>query len=112
MAALLLVLSPLVLSTGWRLFMLGLIALAFSKNFFGNAALETFPTLLQELLNSAQTILSWPMVPAFSGFALSMSRDYSGNAPAILVAQLSLIITLLGLSIYSFSRREIILQSE
>jgi hypothetical protein len=112
LGALLLVLSPLVLSTGWRLFLLGLIALAFSKNFFGNAALETLPPTVQEILNSIQTILSWPMVPAFSGFALAMSRDYSGNAPAILVAQSSLLIALLGLSIYSFSRREVILQGE
>jgi hypothetical protein len=67
---------------------------------------------VQEILNSIQTILSWPMVPAFSGFALAMSRDYSGNAPAILVAQSSLLIALLGLSIYSFSRREVILQGE
>jgi hypothetical protein len=112
MAALILMLSPLVLSTGWRLFVLGLIALAFSKNFLGNALIETFPPAFTNIIDGLQTILGWPMVPAFSGFALAMSRDYSGNAPAILIAQSSLLAALLGLAIYSFSRRELVLSTE
>lgn len=112
MAALLLLLSPLVFSTGWRLFVLGLIALAFSGNFLGNATIERLPGIVQQILSSLQTILGWPMIPAFSGFALSMSRDYSGSAPVILIAQASLLFSLLGLSVYSFSRREIVLNAE
>jgi hypothetical protein len=112
MAAFILMLSPLVLPTGWRLFVLGLMALAFSKNFLGNALIETFPPVFTNVIDGLQTVLGWPMVPAFSGFALAMSRDYSGNAPAILVAQSSLLAALLGLAIYSFSRRELVLSTE
>lgn len=112
LGSLILMLSPLVFSTGWRLFVLGLIALAFSKSFLGNATLESLWPVVKEVLDSLQTILSWPMVPAFSGFALSLSRDYSGNAPAILTAQCSLLVVLLGLSVYSFSNRELILNTD
>jgi hypothetical protein len=112
MAALILMLSPLIFSAGWRLFVLGMIALTFSGNFLGNATIEQFPALAQGILRSLQTILGWPLVPAFSGFALSLSRDYSGNAPVILVAQASLLVALLSLSVYTFSRRELLLNAE
>lgn len=114
LAALLLMLSPLSFSTGWRLFVLALIALAFSGKWdmFGNATLDTFPAVLRNIIEALQTILGWPIVPAFRGFALSVSRDYSGTAPIVLVAQLSLTITLLGLSIYAFLRRELLLSAD
>jgi hypothetical protein len=112
MAALILMLSPLIFSAGWRLFVLGMIALTFSGNFLGNATIEQFPSVAQGVLRTLQTILGWPLVPAFSGFALSLSRDYSGNAPVILVAQASLLVALLSLSIYTFSRRELLLSGE
>jgi uncharacterized membrane protein len=112
MSALILMLSPLIFSAGWRLFVLGMIALTFSGNFLGSATIEQFPSLAQGVLRTLQTILGWPLVPAFSGFALSLSRDYSGNAPVILVAQASLLVALLSLSIYTFSRRELLLSGE
>lgn len=108
LTALLMMLSPLVFPSGWRLFVLGLIAVAFSSNFIGGPLLASLPEVVQRLLQSAQTILSWPLVPAFSGFALSLSRDYSGSAPVILLAQLSLLAALLGLALYAFSRRDLI----
>lgn len=111
MAALLLLLSPLVLATGWRLFILSLIALAFSSSFFGSARIDSFAPLVQNLLRSAQTILSWPLVPAFSGFALAISRDYSGAALAIPIAQFALLIALLALALYTFGRRELMLSN-
>jgi hypothetical protein len=55
-----------------------------------------------------QALLSWPLVPAFSGYALAISRDYSGTAPVILVAQASMLLALLGLALYAFSRRDLI----
>ncbi|NJK80644.1 MAG: hypothetical protein HC914_12380 [Chloroflexaceae bacterium] len=112
LAALLLMLSPLVFATGWRLLVLFLIALAFSSNFLGSATVETLNPTIQSLLRGVQTILSWPLVPAFSGFALSLSRDYSGSAPVILVAQVSLLVALLSLAIYAFSHRELMLSTE
>lgn len=112
LGALVMMLSPLVLSASWRLFVLGMIALAFSGNFWGRAALDSLWPIVRTLLDSLQTILSWPMVPAFSGFTLAVSRDYSGSAPAILIAQAALIVVLLSLAIHIFLRRELILSGE
>ena len=112
MGALLLMLSPLVFSMGWRLLVLGIIALALSGNFFSTPMLEPFPQLALNVLDSLQTILGWPLVPVFSGFALALDRDYSGNAPVIIVAQCSLLVAMLSLAIYSFSRRELMFSGE
>lgn len=110
--ALLLMLSPLVFSTGWRLFLLSLFALAFSGNFLTGPVRNAMPEILQHILSSLQTILSWPLVPAFSGFALSLNREVSVYALVVFIAQLSLLIALLSLSLFSFSRREIIFVGE
>jgi hypothetical protein len=113
LSALLLMLSPLVFSAGWRLLVLTLIALAFSGNwdFLGNAALETLSPTVQSVLSSLQTILGWPLVPAFSGFALALDPSYNSGL-TILVSQVSLLIALLGISIYSFVQREVLLSTE
>lgn len=115
MAALVLMLSPLVFPTGWRLFVLGLIALAFSSNFMGGTLREQLREQFSvgyTLLMSVQTMLSWPLVPAFSGFALALRPDYSGSAPVIIIAQLSLLVALLGLSLYAFSRRDLVFNQQ
>lgn len=112
LAALLMMLSPLVFSTGWRLLVLALIAVAFSSNFFGNAALDALSPTVRNLIYGLQALLSWPMVPAFSGFELARTRDYTGSAPVILVAQSSLLVALIALSLYAFSRRELMLSAE
>lgn len=106
--ALLLLLSPMVFPTGWRLFVLSLFALAFSGNFFTGAARSAMPEMLNTMLSSLQTILSWPLVPAFSGFALSVSQRFDTYALVVIIAQVSLLISLLGLAIFAFSQREII----
>jgi hypothetical protein len=113
LSALLLMLSPLVFSAGWRLLVLTLIALAFSGNwdFLGNAALATLSPTVQSVLSSLQTILGWPLVPAFSGFALALDPTYN-SALTVLISQVSLLIALLGISIYSFSQREVLLSAE
>lgn len=108
LGALMLILSPMVVSSGWRLLVLGLIALAFSSNFIGHPILDTLPTTVTNVLAGAQTILSWPLVPAFSGFALTLSRDYSGSALVIIIAQVSLLVTLLGVAVYAFAQRDLI----
>ncbi len=108
LGALMLILSPMVVSSGWRLLILGLIALAFSSNFIGHPILDTLPTTVTNVLAGVQTILSWPLVPAFSGFALTLSRDYSGSALVILIAQVSLLVTLLAVAVYAFAQRDLI----
>lgn len=109
MAALLLMLSSLVFSPGWRLAVLAMIALAFSGNLINGTLLQSLNEAgAGRVLTAVQTVLSWPLVPPFSGFALAVSRDYGAQALAILLAQLSLVVVLLGLSIYAFGRRELI----
>ncbi len=108
LGALMLLLSPMVVSSGWRLLILGLIALAFSSNFIGHPILNTLPANVTNVLAGAQTILSWPLVPAFSGFALTLSRDYSGSALVIIIAQVSLLVTLLAVAVYAFGQRDLI----
>jgi hypothetical protein len=106
--ALLLMLSPMVFPTGWRLFVLGLFALAFSGNFFTGPVRNDMPQTLDTILSSLQTILSWPLVPAFSGFALAVSHTFDMYGLVVMVAQGSLLVALLGLAMFAFSRREII----
>ncbi|NTV62213.1 MAG: hypothetical protein HGA65_01580 [Oscillochloris sp.] len=109
LSALMIMLSPLVFPTGWRLFVLGLIALAFSSNFIGGPIFESLPDLVRSLLRAAQSLLGGPLVPAFYGFQLAVTRDYAtGTAVANIFAQISLLISFLGLAIYSFSRRDLI----
>jgi len=55
-----------------------------------------------------RTVFSTPLLPAFTGFALSVSRDYSGLAYVVPIAQLFLTLGLLTLAVYTFARREII----
>lgn len=113
LAALLLLLSPLVLPAGWRLLVLGLIALAFSSNFITGVMLESMPGSLRALLRAGQTIVGGPLVPAFYGFQLAVTRDYgSPTALANLMAQASLLVSLLGLAMYALSRRDIVFSSQ
>jgi hypothetical protein len=52
-------------------------------------------------------------VPAFYGFQLAVTRDYSSTtAIANLLAQTSLLISLLGLSLYAFTRRDLIFTNQ
>jgi hypothetical protein len=108
LAALLTLITPMVLPSGGRLGVLALIAIAFSGGLIGQQTLAELPAGLTTLLSVLRTIFSTPLLPAFTGFALSVSRDYSGIAFAIPLAQLSLTLGLLSLALYVFSRREII----
>ncbi|NTU83967.1 MAG: hypothetical protein HGA45_32115 [Chloroflexales bacterium] len=113
LASLMLMLSPLVFPTSWRLFVLGMIALAFSSNFIGGQLLEALPEAVRALLRALQALLGGPLVPAFYGFQLAVTRDYSTpTAFANLLAQASLLLSLLGLSIYAFARRDLIFSSQ
>jgi len=108
LAAMLTLMAPMVLPAGWRLAMLALIAIAFSGSLIGGQTLAELPVPITTTLNVLRAIFSTPLLPAFTGFALSISRDYSGLALAIPIAQLSLTLGLLALALYVFSRREII----
>lgn len=108
LGALLVLMAPMVLSTGWRLAILGLVALAFSGSLLGGPTLATLPQGVASALDVVRTLFSAPLLPAFTGFALAVSRDYSGINAVIPLAQLSLTLGLLALAVYAFGRRELI----
>jgi hypothetical protein len=107
LGALLTLLAPMVLSAGWRLAVLALVAIAFSGNLLGGPAMARLGPIATAL-DVLRTIFSTPLLPAFTGFALSLSQNYSGINLAIPFAQLSLTLSLLALAVYAFTRRELI----
>ena len=107
LGALLTLLAPMVLVAGWRLAILALVAIAFSGNLLGGLVMQRLGPLATAL-EVLRTIFSTPLLPAFTGFALSVSQDYSGIGFAIPLAQLSLTLSLLALAVYAFTRRELI----
>ncbi|GAB4209669.1 MAG: hypothetical protein OHK0022_41150 [Roseiflexaceae bacterium] len=111
LSALLTLLTPLVLTAGWRLVILGVVAIALSGNLIGGPTMATLAQPVTRVLDLLRTVFSAPLVPPFTGFALAVTRDYSGNNIAIPIAQFFLIVSLLALALYAFSRREIILNS-
>lgn len=108
LAAFLTLLTPIVLPAPWRLAVLALVALAFSGSLIGGATLSSLPESVAIALDVMRTILSTPLLPAFTGFAISVSRDYSGASAVVPVAQLFLVIGLLAFAVYSFAKREIV----
>ena len=109
--ALLTLLAPMVLTSGKRLAVLALIAIAFSGSLIGGQTLATMPETLATVLNILRTIFSTPLLPAFTGFELSVSRNYTGISFLTPIAQLFLTIGLLSLAVYAFARRDIIFSS-
>jgi hypothetical protein len=108
LGALLALLAPMVLTAGWRLAVLAFVAIAFSGSLISGQTMAGLPTALTSALMVLRTIFSTPLLPAFTGFELAVSRNYSGIAFAILIAQLCMTLSLLALAVYAFSRREII----
>lgn len=108
LAAMMVLMAPMVLPAGMRLVLLALVAIAFSGGLIGGQTLSELPSALTATLNVLRTIFSTPLLPAFTGFALSVSRDYAGLGFAIPVAQFFLALGLLVLAVYAFSRRELI----
>lgn len=108
LAALLTLMAPMVLPATARLTVLALIAIAFSGSLIGGQTLAGLPGPLVVVLSVLRTIFSTPLLPAFTGFELSISREYGGLAIAIPLAQLSLTLGLLALALYAFARRELI----
>jgi hypothetical protein len=106
--ALLTLLAPIVLTAGWRLAVLALVAIAFSGNLLGGQTVATIPQAIATGLSILRTIFSTPLLPAFTGFQLSVDRDYSGIHFLTPITQLTLTISLLSLAVYSFRRRDVI----
>jgi hypothetical protein len=109
LGALLTLLTPIVLPAAGRLAVLAFVAIAFSGGLIGGQTLLDLPAPVTAAIDVSRAIFSTPLLPAFTGFALSISRDYSGIAFAIPLAQLFLTLGLLTMAVYIFARREIIL---
>ena len=107
-AAAVTLLAPIVLSAGWRLAILAAVAIAFSGSVINSQTLRSLSPLLRNALGTLQVVFSTPLLPVFTGFALSVNRDYSGPSVAIPLAQLSLTLGLLALATYAFARREVV----
>ena len=108
LAALLTLLTPLVLPAGWRLVTLALVALAFSGNLISGPTMAALPTGVATILDVVRTILGAPLLPAFTGFALAISRDYSGISVLVAPAQIALTLALLSLALKVFGQRELV----
>lgn len=111
--ALVLLLSSLVLSQGWRLSILAVIALAslstsdiFTNTFDPNGSLG-------KILAAIRTVVGIPLTPLFAGFELAVTRQaYESNlnqALAILGGQAALLIAVSAFGFFAFERRDIIL---
>jgi hypothetical protein len=107
LGALLTLLSPIVLPSGWRLTILALGAIALSGNLISGPMVEQLGSF-NMVLDVLRTIFSTPLVPAFTGFAMAISRDYGQFGYLILIAQAALTIVLLALAVYAFSRNDLI----
>ncbi len=107
LAALLTLLTPLVLPAGWRLVALSLVALAFSGNLISGPTMAALPNGVATVLDVVRTVLGAPLLPAFTGFALAISRDYSGISVLVAPAQIALTLGLLSLALNVFGRREL-----
>lgn len=107
-AALLTLMTPIVLTPGLRLLVLALIALAFSGNLIGGETLTAMPVVLVRALDLLRTIFSVPLLPAFTGFELSVTGSYAGLAYLTPISQLLLLLSMLALAVYAFGKRDII----
>jgi hypothetical protein len=104
LAALMILLSSLVLKNVPRLLLLAVLAIALYSNSWPQARAN-------RLIATLQSAFSWLLVPAMKGYDLAQSRSYSGGGAAILVAQLAMTVLLLSLALSAFTRRDLILSS-
>lgn len=105
LSALMVLLSSLVLSNRLRLVLLAVLAIALYSQ-----AWHLWPFF--RFVEPLQSIFSWPIYPAIAGFRLATTRDWSGGARYIPVAQLALTVLLLSLALSAFKRRDLILRNQ
>ncbi len=102
LAALMMLISSLVLKNIPRLLLLGAIAIALYANSWPQARTNRLIALLQ-------SSFSWLLVPAMRGFQLAQERVYTNGGIAILFAQLAMTVLLLSVALIAFVRRDLIL---
>jgi hypothetical protein len=102
LAALMMLLSSLVLRNIPRLLILAALAIALYTNSWA-------PARANRLVAALQSIFSWLLVPGMKGYQLAQTRVYSDGGAAILLAQIAMTVLLLSLALSAFSRRDLIL---
>lgn len=108
-AALVMLLSGLVLTSGWRLLVLGVVALASlgSADIFSKVI--ALDSTFGKLLSAIRTLVGIPLTPLLAGFELTTQRIYSAQSVAIILGQITLLVAVLAFSMAAFDRRDIIL---
>lgn len=104
-AALMVLLSSMVLTNTLRLLLLAVLAIALYSNAWHLSPAYRF-------VGPFQSIFSWPVYPAIAGFKLATTRDFSNGQIYVPLAQLALTVLLLSLALSSFKRRDIILRNQ
>ena len=102
LAALMMLVSSLVLKNTPRLVLLAILAIALYSNSWPQARAN-------RVLAALQSIFSWVLVPAMRGFELAQNRSYGTGDAAILLAQLAMTVLLLSVAMIAFARRDLIL---
>jgi ABC-type transport system involved in multi-copper enzyme maturation permease subunit len=102
-AALMTLISSLVLSNSLRLLVLALLAVALYSQTWHLSSVFRF-------IEPVQSALSWLIYPALRAFRLASTRAFGPTDVYVLLAQIALTLLLLGLALFSFSRRDVILR--
>ncbi len=105
LAALMVLLSSMVLSNTLRLVVLAVLAVALYSQAWHLSPIYSY-------IRPLQSLFSLLVYPAIAGFRLATTREFTGNAIAIPIAQFALTVLLLSLALSSFRRRDIILRNQ
>lgn len=105
MSALVVLLSSMVLTNAVRLLVLAVLAIALYSQ-----AWHLWPAF--RFIEPFQSVFSWLVYPAIAGFHLATTRDFSGGAIYVPIAQFALAVLLISFAISSFKRRDIILRNQ
>ncbi len=104
LAALMVLVSSLVLRNVPRLLLLAALAIALYSNSWPQARAN-------RVLAALQTTFAWLLMPGMKGYQLAETRIYAGGGAAILLAQLAMTVLLLSLALIAFARRDLILST-
>jgi hypothetical protein len=105
LSSLIVLLSALVLPNVLRLLLLAVLAVALYSQSWHLSPVYRF-------IAPFQSLFSWPIYPAMAGFKLATSRDWSGGALYIPLAQLALAVLMISLALIAFKRRDVILRNQ
>jgi ABC-type transport system involved in multi-copper enzyme maturation permease subunit len=95
--------SSLALSNSLRLLLLALLAITLYSQTWHLSPVFRF-------IQPVQSALSWLIYAPLRAFRLASTRDFGSTDVYVFLAQIALTLVLLGLALFSFSRRDVILR--